>query len=132
MKVLIADDSKLIRDRLSGLISVFREVSIVDEVSNGEDALESLKKYEPDIAIIGIRMPGKNGLEVIKEYRQYNKSTRIIVLTYYAYDQYRNKAMEYGAEHFFNKSEDFEKVAGVIASMLREKQISDELLAKKI
>ena len=111
MKVIIADDSRLMRERIREAISTFRGVEIVSETDTGLKTLEELNKHCPDLAIIDIRMPDKNGLEVMKEFRTKNKTTKIIILTNYAYDQYKDRAFENGADYFFGKSEDFEKIA---------------------
>ena len=120
MKVLIADDSKLMRERIRETISIFNSVEIVSETDNGLSTIEELDKQKPDIAIIDIRMPDKNGLEVLKELRLKNKTTKVIILTNYAYDQYKDKAFEIGADFFFSKSEDFDKIAATVAELLRE------------
>jgi len=119
MKVLIADDSRLMRERIREAISTFSGVEIVYETETGLQTLAALYKYNPDLAIIDIRMPDKNGLEVMKEFRTKNKTTKIIVLTNYAYDQYKDRAFENGADYFFSKSEDFEKIATVVATLLK-------------
>jgi DNA-binding NarL/FixJ family response regulator len=119
MKVLIADDSRLMRERIRETITIFSNVEIVSETDNGKQTLEDLKKFSPDLAIMDIRMPEGNGLEILKEFRTKNKTTKIVILTNYAYDQYKDRAFENGADYFFSKSEDFERIAVVVATMLR-------------
>lgn len=119
MKVLIADDSRLMRERIRETISIFSSVEIVSETENGIQTLEELNKHNPDLAILDIRLPDKNGLEILKEFRRKNKTTKIIILTNYAYDQYKDRAFENGANYFLSKSEDFDKIAAVVASMLK-------------
>ena len=119
MKVLIADDSRLMRERIRETISIFSSVEIVCEPENGIQALEELNNHNPDLAILDIRMPDKNGLEILKEYRAKNKTTKIIILTNYAYDQYKDRAFENGADYFYSKSEDFDKIAAVVAAILK-------------
>ena len=119
MKVLIADDSRLMRERIREAISIFDNVEIVSETETGLQTLEELYKHNPDLVILDIRMPDKNGLEVLKEFRAKNKTTKIAILTNYAYDQYKDRAFENGADYFYSKSEDFEKIAALVAEMLR-------------
>jgi DNA-binding NarL/FixJ family response regulator len=119
MKVLIADDSRLMRERIRETISIFSSVEIVSETENGLITLEELNRHNPDLAILDIRMPDKNGLEILKEFRKNNKSTKVVILTNYAYDQYKDRAFENGADYFYSKSEDFEKIAAVVANLLR-------------
>jgi DNA-binding NarL/FixJ family response regulator len=119
MKVIIADDSRLMRERIREAISSFRGVEIVSETDTGLKTLQELNKHNPDLAIIDIRMPDKNGLEVMKEFRTKNNTTKIIILTNYAYDQYKERAFENGADYFFSKSEDFEKIAVLVSNLLK-------------
>lgn len=126
MKVLIADDSKLMRERIREAISIFREVEIVSEAETGLQTSDFLNKHNPDLAILDIRMPDRSGLEVLKEFRLTNKTTKIIMLTNYAYDQYRDRSIENGADYFFSKSDDFDKLAAVVATMLKNKHSEKE------
>ena len=103
MKVLIADDSKLMRERIRETISIFSSVEIVSETENGLKTIEELDKHNPDLAIIDIRMPDRNGLEILKEFRTRNKTTKIVILTNYAYDQYKDKAFENGADYLLQQ-----------------------------
>lgn len=119
MKVLIADDSRLMRERIRETISIFSSVDIVSETENGVQTLQELNKHNPDLAILDIRMPDRNGLEILKEFRKKNKTTKIIILTNYAYDQYKDRAFENGADYFYSKSEDFDKIAVVVAALLK-------------
>ena len=128
MKVLIADDSRLMRERIRETISIFSEVEIVCETENGVQTLEELNKHNPDLAILDIRMPDKNGLEILKEFRTKNKTTKVIILTNYAYDQYKDRAFENGADYFYSKSEEFDKIAAVVASILKNGSSKRQLI----
>jgi DNA-binding NarL/FixJ family response regulator len=120
MTVLIADDSRLMRERIRETISIFSSVEIVCETENGIQTLEEMNRHNPDLAILDIRMPDKNGLEILREFRTNNNTTKIIILTNYAYDQYKDRAFENGADYFYSKSEDFDKIAVVVAAILKK------------
>jgi len=124
MKVLLADDSKLIIERLTDMISIFGQTKIVGSYSNGNDTLNALKTLEPDLAILDFKMPGLNGLEVISEIRKVNKHIKIIMLTFYSSDYYRNLAIKAGADYFFNKIDDFDEVSMVVAGILWKKGLN--------
>ncbi|MEI8202744.1 MAG: response regulator transcription factor [Bacteroidota bacterium] len=121
MKVVLADDSPLILERVLEMVSRFKLVEISGAYTNGTDTLEGIKTLQPDLAIVDINMPGLNGLEVLQEIRKENKEIKFIILTFYATDLYRKKAMELGADFFFSKVDDFEKVPMVIGEMLKKK-----------
>jgi DNA-binding NarL/FixJ family response regulator len=90
----------------------------VGAYNNGTDTLNALQTLKPDLAIVDIKMPGKSGLDVLKEAREKNNSTKFIVLTLHATDIYRQLAMENGADYFFSKADDFEKIEVVVNEML--------------
>lgn len=72
MRVLIADDANLIRDCLQEMVSVSRQVELVGSFTNVTDTLEGLRTLKPDLDIIGLEMPGLNGIEVLKEISHLN------------------------------------------------------------
>ena len=110
MRVLIADDSDLILERLKELLCSMETIEIVATKKNGNETLEALRVLKPDLAIIDVKMPGLNGLEVLNEIRKENKSIKVIVLTFFASDYYRQLADLAGADYFFSKVDDFDKV----------------------
>ena len=118
MKVLFGDDSVLILDRLEELLCKYQHVEIVGALKNGNDTLDALLKLNPDLAIIDLKMPGLSGLEVLHEIRKVNKSLKIIILTFFAIDSYKKLAIREGADYFFSKVDDFDKVSLVVAEML--------------
>lgn len=118
MKVLLADDSRLILERLTEMLNMYRKVEIIGSAKNGSDALNSLRTLNPDLAIVDLKMPGLSGLEVLHEIRKENKKVKIIILTFYSSDYYRNIAIQAGADYFFNKVDDFDEVSMVVAGML--------------
>ena len=120
MKVVIADDSSLWRDRIKSVLIDLNDVFIVDEAENGIDALQIIREKEPDLAIIDIRMPEMNGIELLKKIRELKMNVKIIMLTNYPYPQYRMRCLEAGADYFFSKTEDFEQIEIVISDMLKE------------
>jgi DNA-binding NarL/FixJ family response regulator len=125
MKVIIADDSRLMRERIHEAISIFSGVEIVSETENGLQTLEEIKKHNPCLAIIDIRMPDMNGIEVLKKIRELKMKVKVCILTNYPYPQYKKRCIEAGADYFLSKTEDFEDIKIVIADMLRETETND-------
>jgi DNA-binding NarL/FixJ family response regulator len=120
MKVLIADDSDLIRERLQQMLSKTRQVEIVGSYSNGFETIEGIRLLKPDLAIIDIKMPWRTGLEILKEIREDKIDIIIILLTFYSSDFYRKQAIQYGADYFFSKVDDFEKISMVVEKILKK------------
>jgi YesN/AraC family two-component response regulator len=117
-RVLIADDSEAVRNALSSLIARLPGIEIVGTARNGIEALDVLRKLKPDVLTLDIRMPDMNGLQVLEEIRKeaMKPSPTIIVLTGLAEDEYKQRCTQLGAEYFFNKATEFEKVIDILAN----------------
>jgi DNA-binding NarL/FixJ family response regulator len=120
MKIVIADDSSLMRDRIKSLLNDLKEKLVVYEAENGVDALQLIRENEPDLAILDIRMPEMNGIEVLKKIRKLKMKTKVCMLTNYPYPQYKKRCLETGADYFLSKTEEFEDIKIVITDMKGE------------
>jgi len=117
MKIVIADDSPLLRERLKGLLSGFENSKIVGEAKNGVEALQLIRETNPDIAILDIRMPEMNGIEVLKKIRETRSILTIIILSNYPYKQYRERCLAEGANYFLDKNQDIEILSKIISGL---------------
>lgn len=113
MRLLIIDDSKLINEKLRELLSEIENLEIVDEALNGFEGVEKYWKYKPDIVILDIKMPKLNGIEVLQNIRRINSPAKIIILTNYDNQYFKEACLAEGADYFLDKSTDFEKVYNI-------------------
>lgn len=120
MKLLIADDSEILRSRLIEMLSNIPGIEIVGEVENGVDAVVFADRLKPDVIILDIRMPNADGILALESIRQSNAISKIIILTNYPYPQYKQKCLEAGADYFFSKSEEIEKMIGTLQDINQE------------
>src|SRR6202049_483190 len=81
VRILVADDHAIFRDGLRKLLEGSDEVTIVGEASNGNECVKMLSKLKPDILLLDLRMPEKDGLGVLEEVNFDSLPTRVIVLT---------------------------------------------------
>ncbi len=98
MKALIIDDERLARKELRSLLEDFREIEIVGEAMNADDALEQINKLQPELLFLDIQMPGKTGFELLE---MLDKVPQVIFTT--AYDEYALKAFEVNALDYLLK-----------------------------
>ena len=119
MKVLIVDDSEILRDRLMAMLSEIIELENISQAKDVPDAMNSFQKLHPDVVILDIRMPGGSGIEVLQEMKKSSRPPVAIVFTNYPYPQYRRKCMEAGADFFFDKSTEFDKAMEVLKRLSR-------------
>jgi len=131
MKVFVVDDARLVRQRIIEMISELRGVEISGQAERAREAVASIKKSNPDVVILDIRLPGGNGIEVLKDIKKNKSAPIIIILTNYPYPQYKKKCMEAGADFFFDKSTEFHKVNEVLKKLIEKSEPKGNLSAKK-
>lgn len=117
MRVVIADDSHLMLERLQQMLNLLEQVEVVGVFHNGTDALGALQRLNPDLAILDNKMPGLNGVDIIREIRKENLTMKLMLLTFYSDSHYRVKAIKAGADYFLSKSDDFEKIPEIITEL---------------
>jgi len=120
MKVFVVDDSQLVSQRLVLLLSEVEGVEVVGTAASAEEGIESISRSKPDVVILDIRMPAGNGITVLESIKRQESPPTVIMLTNYPYPQYRKKCMEAGADYFFDKSGEFDKVTDLLERMLAE------------
>jgi len=120
LKILIADDSGIIRDRVKAAIHGISAEDQIHEASTIEDTLNRLEAISPEVIILDLRMPDGSGTDVLKTVKACPDPPVVIVFTSYPYPQYRRKCMDLGADYFFDKSENIEKLTDVIARIHHE------------
>jgi len=118
MKIVIADDSSLLRDRIKSFLNGIKVELVIYEAENGQRAMELVYAKNPDLVILDIRMPEMNGIEVLKEIRKEKMKTKVCIFTNYPYPQYKKKCMEAGADYFLNKAGDLESIKTIITDLL--------------
>ena len=121
MKIIIADDSKLIRDRIAERVELIDNVNVVAQTTNSFETIEEINIHKPDVLILDIRMPEGSGINVLK-YIQKNKTKIVtIVVTNYPIIQYKNKCFELGTDFFFSKATEFEEVFKLVEKLAKSK-----------
>src|SRR5437879_6832454 len=103
-RVLLADDHALIRQGLKALLEK-QGFQVVCEASDGQEALRSVEKSQPDIAIVDISMPVLNGVDTARELRKSAPKTKVILLTQHDEDQYVTESLRAGVRGYVLKSQ---------------------------
>ena len=133
MKAIIIDDERLARKELNNLLKNYPEIEIVDQAVNADDALEKIKRLNPDLIFLDIQMPGKTGFELLEEL---DKVPKVIFTT--AYDEFATRAFDVNALDYLLKpiqeerlKDTITKVLAVEASALSERAHEETLEAKQ-
>jgi len=103
IKVLIADDQELIRQSLKIVLSANKDIEIVGTVCNGNEVIESVRKYKTDVILMDVRMPEMDGVQCTKIIKESYPNIKIIVLTTFDDDEYIFNALKYGASGYLLK-----------------------------
>ena len=117
MRVLIADDSEIMREHLTEALSGYSQIEIVGEAGDSDQAIESVRALAPDVVILDIRMPNGSGIDVLEQVKKNLTPPVVIMFTNYPFPQYRKKCREAGAEFFFDKSSESHKVIETLESL---------------
>lgn len=116
-RVAIADDSHIIRERFTQWIKRCQGFEMIWEAETGLEAIEKFKSFRADIVILDIEMPNGHGILALDEIKKIESETVIIMLTNYPLPPFRRRCLRAGANHFFDKSTEFEKVFETIQKM---------------
>ncbi|MDD7887703.1 response regulator transcription factor [Flavivirga sp. 57AJ16] len=117
--VVLADDHVLVRDGIKALLEDQDGIAVIDEASNGKEALEVIARNKPHVLIVDIRMPEMNGIEVVGEISKRHKDVRTLVLSMHDSEEYVVQAIQAGADGYLLKGaskEEFIKALNKVAS----------------
>jgi DNA-binding NarL/FixJ family response regulator len=121
LRVFIADDSSLMRERLAAAFSDIDNVELAGQAVNVQEAIEAILRLKPDVVILDIRMPGGSGLQVLEQVRTGPSPPTVIILTAFPLLQYRKRSEALGAAYFFDKPSDFDRMVEVVRQLAADK-----------
>ena len=103
IRVLIADDHAIVRQGLKKILDESPDIKIVAEHANGADALRWIRANDCDVALLDIAMPGRSGIEVLKQLHEEKPKLPILILSIYPEDQYAVRLIKAGADGYLTK-----------------------------
>ncbi len=103
LSIVIADDHPIFREGLRRLLETERCFRVVGEAGDGERAADMILRLKPDVAVLDISMPGKNGLEIVEACKQAESEAMFVVLTMYKDEEYFDRAMDLGVRGYILK-----------------------------
>lgn len=115
IRILIADDHAIVRSGLRQILEEYKEMKIVAEHGNGADVLDWLRTNDCDVVLLDISMPGKNGIDVLKQLHEQMPKLPVLVISIYPEDQYAVRLIKAGAAGYLNK----ESAPAVIVEAVR-------------
>jgi len=117
VRVLIADDQKIVREGLVSLLSLLPGIDVVGAATDGDDAVRQALSLRPDVVLMDLNMPRCNGVQATEQLRDRQPGTRVVVLTTYADDEWVFAALQAGARGFLTKDAGAEEIRRAIATV---------------
>lgn len=118
IKVMLADDHVLIREGIRQLLEFDGTIEVIEEANDGEECLEKLKDTNPDILLLDINMPKKNGIEVLENIKKNNMNVKVLLLTVHNEVEYLLKAVDIGVDGYILKDTESTELKKAILSIL--------------
>ena len=104
-RIILADDHTLVRQGIKKILEENPDLEVIGEAADGQEAVNLLKKLQPDLVILDIQMPRMNGLEAAKMIKERFPAMKILMLTMHKEDEYLRQAREIGVEGFVLKQD---------------------------
>ena len=117
IRILIADDHALLRRGLATLLGFNKDIAVVGDAKNGEEAVKAAIKLKPDVVVMDLSMPVMDGVEATRQIREALPDTHVLILTSYSTSVDVSRAMEAGASGAFVKDAEDERLVDAIRTV---------------
>jgi two-component system response regulator DesR len=129
IRVLIAEDQAMIRGALAALLSTEADIEVVAQVERGDRVLDEALRTKPDVALLDIEMPGKDGITAAAELRAKLPTCRVLILTVFGRPGYLRRAVDAGVSGFLLKDAPPDELASAIRRTAKGEKVIDSQLA---
>jgi len=114
IRIVVADDHPIVREGLRALIEATPGIELLGEATNGDEAVELARRVRPDVVLMDLAMPGRNGIEATREIAAHGWASAVLILTMFADDESIFAAMRAGARGYLLKDADHDEVRRAI------------------
>src|SRR5690349_18096702 len=114
LRIFVADDHPIVREGLKQIIAKTSDMSVVGEASDGQQLLEKIRGNHVDVVLLDISMPGRSGLDVLKQLKTQWPKLRLLVLSQHPEDQYAFRVLKAGASGYMTKESASEQLITAI------------------
>lgn len=132
MRILIADDHPVVRRGLRQLLEEQRDLTVAGEASNGDEVLSLLRQDHFDIVILDVAMPGRSGLDVLKEIRHERPALPVLILSMHPEQHFAVRVLRAGAAGYLTKSAAPEDLVGAIRKVIGGGKYVSSTLAEQL
>lgn len=117
IRVVITDDQALMRQGLASLLAISDEIEVVGHAADGDEALAQVAELAPDVLLLDLRMPGRDGIATLEELRRRGSDVPVLVLTTFDDDELVLRALRAGARGYLLKDVTLEELVGAIRTL---------------
>ncbi len=132
IRVLIADDHPIVREGLKQILSDTEDIVVVDEADSGSAVLSLTMRNNYDVILLDISMPGRDGLEVLKELKQLKPKLSVLVLSMYPEEHYAVRVLRGGASGYLTKSSAPDELISAIRKVASGRKYISSTLAERL
>lgn len=132
INILIADDHSIVREGLKQIVTQSPEMAVVGEAINGQQVLELVHKKDYDLILLDIAMPGRGGIDTLKQLKILKPKIPILILSMYPEEQYAIRAIKAGASGYLTKESAPEELIGAIKKVALGGKYVSPTLAEKL
>jgi DNA-binding NarL/FixJ family response regulator len=131
IKLMLVDDHAVLRDGLKNIISMEEDIQVVAEAESGIDALKKLEAGLPDVILMDINIPNRNGIEITGQIKRDFPQVKILILTMHDHDEYFMSAIREGADGYLLKDAPSSHVVDAIRSVAKGQSVIHPAMTKK-
>jgi two-component system, NarL family, invasion response regulator UvrY len=132
ISVLITDDHPVVRQGIKQILETCKEIDFIDEASDGGECLNKILNRDFTVALLDISMPGRSGLELLKDIRRMKPGTAVLMLSIYPEEQYAVRALKTGASGYLTKASAPEELITAILKAARGGKYITQSLAERM
>jgi DNA-binding NarL/FixJ family response regulator len=132
IRLMLVDDHAVLRDGLRNILSVEEDIEVVGEAVSGDDALLKVENCQPDMILMDINMPMKNGVEVTGILKRKYPNIKILVLTMHSHEEYFMSAIREGADGYLLKDAPSDQVVEAIRTVARGESVIHPSMTRKL
>jgi NarL family two-component system response regulator LiaR len=132
IRIVVVEDHTLVREGVIAMLEAHDDFEVIGQTDNGRDAIDLVDSKEPDVVLLDLRLPGMDGLQVLREIKSRVPGTRVIVLTVHDEEGYVGEALRAGADGYMLKTITHQELAHAVRRVMQGEAMLHPAVAKKV
>jgi DNA-binding NarL/FixJ family response regulator len=132
IRILVVDDHAIVREGLKQILGDVKDMAVLAEAGNGQEAMDQIRRQTFDVILMDISMPGRSGLEILKDIKNEHPKLPVLILSMHPEEQYAIRALRAGAAGYMNKSSAPDELIGAIRKVSAGRKYVSPSLAEKL